>query len=36
MILEFANGGGVNSDPQFLLNPLTGSLWDERFYKNMN
>lgn len=25
--------GGVNSDPQFVLNMLTGSLWDERLYK---
>ena len=25
--------GGVNPDPQFVLNMLTGSLWDERLYK---
>lgn len=25
--------GGVNEDPQFVLNMLTGSLWDERLYK---
>lgn len=24
--------GGVNPDPQFVLNMLTGSLWDERLY----
>lgn len=24
--------GGVNDDPQFVLNMLTGSLWDERLY----
>lgn len=24
--------GGVNADPQFVLNMLTGSLWDERLY----
>ena len=26
-------GSGVNSDPLFVLNPLTGSLYDERLYK---
>lgn len=26
-------GSGVNSDPQFVLNMMTGSLWDERLYK---
>ena len=25
--------GGVNDDPQFVLNMLTGSLWDERLFK---
>lgn len=25
--------GGVNPDPQFVLNMLTGSLWDERLFK---
>jgi quinol monooxygenase YgiN len=25
--------GGVNEDPQFVLNMLTGSLYDERLYK---
>ncbi len=25
--------GGVNSNPQFVLNMLTGSLWDERRYR---
>jgi len=25
--------GGVNADPQFVPNMLTGSLWDERLYK---
>ena len=24
---------GVNPDPQFVLNMMTGSLWDERLYK---
>jgi hypothetical protein len=24
--------GGVNSDPQFVLNMLTGSLYDERLF----
>jgi quinol monooxygenase YgiN len=24
---------GVNSDPQFILNMMTGSLWDERLYR---
>lgn len=26
-------GSGVNPDPQFVLNMLTGSLWDERLYR---
>jgi quinol monooxygenase YgiN len=26
-------GSGVNSDPLFVLNPLTGSLYDERLYR---
>jgi quinol monooxygenase YgiN len=26
-------GSGVNSDPQFVLNMMTGSLWDERLYR---
>lgn len=26
-------GSGVNSDPLFVLNPMTGSLYDERLYK---
>jgi len=26
-------GGGVNADPQFVLNMLTGSLYDERLFK---
>jgi quinol monooxygenase YgiN len=26
-------GSGVNADPLFVLNPLTGSLYDERIYK---
>lgn len=26
-------GSGVAADPQFVLNPLTGSLYDERLYK---
>lgn len=26
------SAGGVNPDPQFVLNMLTGSLWDERLY----
>jgi quinol monooxygenase YgiN len=25
-------GNGVNPDPQFVLNMMTGSLWDERLY----
>ncbi|MFT7059892.1 MAG: quinol monooxygenase YgiN [Pseudorhodobacter sp.] len=28
-----AAAGGVNSDPQFVLNMLTGSLYDERLFK---
>jgi quinol monooxygenase YgiN len=28
-----APGSGVASDPTVLLNPLTGSLYDERLYK---
>ena len=24
--------GGVDADPLFVLNPMTGSLYDERFY----
>ena len=28
--------GGVNPDPQFVLNMLTGSLWDERLFKLMS
>ena len=26
-------GSGVSGDPQFLLNMMTGSLWDERLYR---
>ncbi len=26
-------GSGVNPDPQFVLNMMTGSLWDERLYR---
>jgi hypothetical protein len=26
-------GSGVADDPLFVLNPLTGSLYDERMYK---
>lgn len=26
-------GSGVNADPLFVLNPLTGSLYDERLYR---
>lgn len=26
-------GSGVNDDPQFVLNMMTGSLWDERLYR---
>jgi quinol monooxygenase YgiN len=29
-------GSGVAADPQFVLNPLTGSLYDERLYKLLN
>lgn len=28
--------GGVNEDPQFVPNMLTGSLWDERLFKTMS
>ena len=28
-------GSGVNSNPLFVLNPLTGSLYDERIYKGL-
>jgi quinol monooxygenase YgiN len=28
-------GGGVNADPLFVLNPLTGSLYDERIYEGL-
>jgi quinol monooxygenase YgiN len=28
-------GSGVNADPLFVLNPLTGSLYDERVYKRL-
>ena len=31
-----APGSGVPADPQFLLNPLTGSLYDERLYKSID
>lgn len=31
-----APGSGVPADPQFLFNPLTGSLYDERFYQNLD
>lgn len=27
---------GVPADPLFLFNPLTGSLYDERFYKQID
>jgi len=27
---------GVSSDPTVLLNPLTGSLYDERLYKSID
>ena len=30
-----APGSGVNPNPLFVLNPLTGSLYDERFYKGL-
>jgi hypothetical protein len=26
-------GSGVSPDPQFVLNMMTGSLWDERLYR---
>ena len=26
---------GVNADPQFILNMMTGSLWDERLYRSI-
>ncbi len=29
-------GSGVSSDPTVLLNPLTGSLYDERLYKSID
>lgn len=29
-------GSGVADDPQFVLNPLTGSLYDERLYKSID
>jgi len=29
-------GSGVAADPLFVLNPLTGSLWDERLYKSVD
>jgi quinol monooxygenase YgiN len=29
-------GSGVPADPLFLFNPLTGSLYDERFYRQIN
>lgn len=29
-------GSGVPADPLFLFNPLTGSLYDERFYKEID
>jgi hypothetical protein len=28
-----ATGSGVNPDPLFVLNPLAGSLYDERLYR---
>lgn len=35
---EFAGveaASGVNPDPQFILNMMTGSLWDERLYRSI-
>ena len=29
-------GSGVPSDPTVLLNPLTGSLYDERLYRSID
>jgi hypothetical protein len=29
-------GSGVAADPLFVLNPMTGSLYDERLYKSID
>lgn len=35
-LFAISPGSGVPADPLFLFNPLTGSLYDERFYKGID